>query len=85
MFSLMSLRKPEDYENMFLVFFLDTMGMCRMYPIDLFAFFFLPSSLFFFRHSGIFVLLKRTQGWTKPESVLFDHFSAVFLFIGVLF
>lgn len=40
---------------------------------------------FFFCHSGIFVLLKITQGWTKPESVLFDHFSAVFLFIGVLF
>lgn len=62
-------------ENFF--FFLDTMGMCRIYPIN--AFF----SLFLL--SGIFVLLKRTQGWTKPESVLFDHFSAVFLFIGVLF
>lgn len=56
--------------------------MCRMYP-QLFAFFPTISLFFFFCHSGIFVLLKRTQGWTKPESVLFDHFSAVFLFIGV--
>lgn len=55
------------------------MGICGEYPNNTFAFFLL--SLL----SGIFVLLKRTQGWTKPESVLFDHFSAVFLFIGVYF
>lgn len=66
MFLLMSLRKPEEYENIF--FLLDTMGMCRTYPINFLLF--LPISLFFFCHSGIFVLLKRTQGWTKPESVL---------------
>lgn len=49
-------------------------------PVSI-SFFFLILSLL----SGIFVLLKRTQGWTKPVSVLFDHFSAVFLFIGILF
>lgn len=51
----------------------------------LLSFCFFPFFFSFFCHSGIFVLLKRTQGWTKPESVLFDHSSAVFLFIGVLF
>lgn len=40
MFSPMSLRKPEEYENFF---FLDTMGMCRMYPVDFFS----PPSVFF--------------------------------------
>lgn len=71
-----------NQRNMRIIFFQDTMGMCRKYPLT-FCFFFPP--FFLFCHSGIFVLLKRTQGWTKPESVLFDHFSAVFLFIGVLF
>lgn len=70
-----------NQRNMRIIFFLDTMGMCRMYPVN---FNFFPHQSFFLS-SGIFVLLKRTQGWTKPESVLFDHFSAVFLFIGVLF
>lgn len=35
--------------------------------------------------SGIFVLLKKTQGWNKPEWVLLDHFLLYFLFIEVLF
>lgn len=91
-FSLMSLRKPEEY---FFFFFLDTVGMCRISPINTFLFFLSPSVFFFSSFyvfppllsllSGIFVLLKRTQGWIKPEWVLLDHFSAVFLFIGVLF
>lgn len=43
-FSLMSLRKPEEY---FFFFFLDTVGMCRISPINTFLFFLSPSVFFF--------------------------------------
>lgn len=66
--------------DFFFLFFLDTVGMCRMYPVNLFAF--SPPPLhFFFCHSGFFVLLKRTQGWTKPETVLFDHFFLLYFYL----
>lgn len=53
-----------------------------MYHINIFFFFVVH---FFSPHSGIFVLLKRTQGWTKPESVLFDHFLLYFYLLEFYF
>lgn len=52
-FSLMSLRKPEEY---FFFFFLDTVGMCRISPINTFLFFLSPS-VFFFSSSSSFVFM----------------------------
>lgn len=74
--------EPQEARGIFFLFFLDTVGMCRISPINTFLFFLSPSVFFFSSSSsfvfmffppllsllsGIFVLLKRTQGWIKPE------------------
>lgn len=68
--------EPQETRELLFFFFLYTVGMCKIYP---------GKTFFSVFASVIFVLLKRTLRWTKPELVLFDIFSAVFLFIGVLF
>lgn len=82
MFSLMSLRKQEEYEPPPTPRY--TMGMCRIYPINT-LFLICAFPIFFVTPIWYFCPSQRTQGWNKPESVLFDHLSAVFLFIGVSF
>lgn len=77
-FSLGNLWTPEEYNYWF---FLDPVGVYKMYHNNILLFF----CSFIFPHSGIFVLLKRTQGWTKPESVLFDHFLLYFYLLEFYF
>lgn len=68
----------------FFFLFLDTVGMCRMYPVNFFAFFFRPLFFFFFCHSGFFCPSQKNSGMDQTRiSLIWPFFSAVFLFIGV--
>lgn len=66
--------------HFFFFFFFLFLGGCRTFPTTNLPFVISPSSLV--TPVWYFCPPQWTQGWTKPESVLFDHDSAVCLFIG---
>ncbi len=79
MFSLMSLRKPEER-----IFFLDTMGMCGMYP-DKFCFFFPPPQSFFLLSFWYFCPSQQNSGMDQTRiSLIWPFLCCISIYLSFI-
>lgn len=75
MFLLMSLRKPEEYEN----FFPDTLEMFRMYPVNFLLF--VPSFLFSFLSLWYFCPSQKNSGMDQTRiSLIWPFFCCTSIY-----